>query len=97
MPFLHPSSIYTRDIFNIAGGFRYDQFNIAGDLDLFQRMALQDNFNAKYIPVPSTIFLKYGDSLGDNNTDVYYREMKKLTRQNRNIFNKAFFKISEVL
>lgn len=97
MPFLQPSAIFSRDIFEKVDGFRYEKFNIAGDLDLFQRMALQGDFRAKYIPVSSSIFLKYGNSLGDNNTDVYYQEMKLLSRQNRNIFNKALFKISEII
>ena len=96
MPFLQPSSIYSRDIFEEVGGFRYDKFKIAGDLDLFQRMALQKDFRAKYVPVSSTIFLKYGNSLFDNNIDLYYTEIEKLCRKNRSILNRIFFKLSEL-
>lgn len=96
LPFIQPSSIYSRDIFEKVGGFRYGKFNIAGDLDLFQRMALQEEFKAKYLPVSSTIFLKYGNSLFDNNIDLYYTEIEKLCRKNRSILNRIFFKLSEL-
>lgn len=94
LPFLQPSSIYRRETFEKVGGFRYDKFRISGDLDLFQRMALLENFKARYIAIPSTVFLKYGESLGDQNADLYHKEMEQLIQKNRNFLNKVLFKIS---
>lgn len=97
LPFLQPSSIYSRQIFKKVGGFRWKMFKISGDLDLFQRMAFMDGFNARYIPVTSTIFLKYGNSLGDRNSDLYHKEMEQLENKNRNFLNKVLFKISAII
>lgn len=76
MPFLQPSSIYSKDLYNEVGGLRFDKFKICGDLDLFLRMAKSKKSIFKYLKTNSIIFTKRGDSLGDLNNDLYLKEIK---------------------
>jgi glycosyltransferase involved in cell wall biosynthesis len=75
LPFIQPSSIYLKSSYNKINGFDYKKFKIIGDKDLFVRMSKIKGFNAKYINTFSTIFLKYGDSLGDRNISLYQKEL----------------------
>jgi glycosyltransferase involved in cell wall biosynthesis len=76
MPTMQPSSIYTKSIYNKVGGLRYDKFKIIGDLDLFLRMAKMKECRFKYISKLSTIFSNRDDSLGNSNSDLYYKELE---------------------
>ena len=76
LPFIQPSSIYTKQLYLDAGELRYKKFRIIGDKDLFVRMSKVDNFQAIYVPIVSSIFLKHGNSLGDNNHDLYLQELE---------------------
>ena len=78
MPFVQPSSIYTKQIYNKVGGLRYDMFKIIGDLDFFKRIAALPESSMKYLPTTSSVFLKYGDSLGDRNTHIQQEELAKI-------------------
>lgn len=77
MPFIQPSSIYRKDTYMKYASLNYIDFKICGDLDMFYRMSLNPNFNYKYVPVLSSTFLKYGESLGDRNTQLYVEEIRK--------------------
>lgn len=76
MPFLQPSSLYTKKLYNEVGGLRFEKFKICGDLDLFLRMAQSKKAIFKYLKTSSIIFTKRGDSLGDLNNDLYLKEIK---------------------
>lgn len=78
MPFAQPSAIYTKNLYQHIGGMRYDRFRICGDLDMYQRMALASEKKFLYIPVVSTVFLKYGNSLGDLNSELNQNELTQL-------------------
>ena len=85
LPFTQPSSVWTNEIYQNCGGLNYKTFKIIGDKDLFVRMAFKKGFTSKHLNISSTIFLKHGDSLGDNNVDLYKKELK-LCPSNQNIF-----------
>lgn len=77
MPFVQPSSIYTKRIYKKIGGLRYEIFKICGDLDMFQRMVLE-GVMPKYVPEFSTVFLKYSGSLAAVSQTRKKEEYKKL-------------------
>lgn len=76
-PFVQPSSFYKRELYERTI-LRYNAFRICGDLDLFHRMAKNDSARFKYVRMPLSIFLKYGESLGDVNTKLYNEERAHL-------------------
>ena len=69
-PFAQPASIYTKEIYNKVGGLDFYKFKIAGDLDLFYKFASLKGVKFLKCDVYSIEFLKYGESLGDINTDL---------------------------
>ncbi|MEI6835562.1 MAG: glycosyltransferase [Candidatus Falkowbacteria bacterium] len=75
MPTMQPSSIYTKNLYLEIGGLRYDKFKIIGDLDLFLRMAKLKKCRFKYIRALSTVFSNRDDSLGNSNSNLYYKEL----------------------
>ena len=76
--FLQPSAIYTKSAYYTVGGLRYDKFKIVGDLDLFIRMARDKRINFGYLPIKTTVFLKYGQSLLDQNLETANVETKQI-------------------
>ncbi len=78
MPFLQPATLYRKSRYLESGGFRYEQFRLIGDLDLFQRFALLEGFRARYLPVFSTVFLRRRDSLLYSNMDKLAAEESRL-------------------
>ncbi len=68
-PFSQPSSIYTKQLYQDVNGLDFNKYKFVGDMALFYKMATYINSNFSYIPVLSTIFLKHGNSLGDNNSE----------------------------
>lgn len=77
-PFCQSSSLFSRSIYNQIGGFNYDDFRVCGDLDLYQRLAYEENAKIIFVPVFASVFLKYPDSLSASSVDVYAQEYKKL-------------------
>lgn len=76
LPFIQPSSMYTKKLYQDAGELKFDTFKIIGDKDLFVRMSKVTNFKATYISEVSSVFLKHGNSLGDTNQERYQAELK---------------------
>lgn len=74
LPFIQPASMYNKELYLRAGGLDYNNFKITGDLDLFFRFSKLPNVTFKKINVLSVKFLKYGESLGDKNTELGNRE-----------------------
>ena len=73
LPFIQPASIYTKMFYHSIGGLN-TKYKITGDMDMFYRMAGAKG--AKFIRYKgaSVVFLKYGESLGDKNTEKGHRE-----------------------
>lgn len=98
IPFIQPSSIFSKKIYNDVGGFRFKEFRICGDLDLYQRMAFRSKSGFAYLPVNSTIFLKHGKSLGDQNSKNALIERKDIYKDKSNEhIPLLFFKFSKII
>jgi glycosyltransferase involved in cell wall biosynthesis len=82
MPFSQSSSIFSREAYLKAEGFRFHDFKVCGDLDLFQRIALLKKSRIIFCPIFSSVFLKTGNSLGDQSADQYRLECPKLLNNN---------------
>ena len=74
----------------IVAGLNYEIFKIIGDKDLFMRMAYSSKLKFKYVNVVSSIFLKHGNSLGDNNVERYHKELK-LAQKTKYRFHEHIF------
>lgn len=85
IPFVQPSFICRKELYEAVGGFSYRQFKIIGDKDLFCRMARYSNSKFTYLNANSSIFLKHGNSLGDNNRELYLAEKTK-SSEVKNLF-----------
>jgi glycosyltransferase involved in cell wall biosynthesis len=94
-PFLQPSSFYKRELYE-SNILHFDEFRICGDLDLFHRMAMHDSTRFNYVRMPLSIFLKYGESLGDLNEKRYREERANLLPW-PNKFSVLFYRISRFL
>lgn len=95
LPFVQPSSIYKKSLYEKAGGLDYKNYRIIGDRDLFTRMALVDGSKIDYLKTTSTIFLKHGNSLGDNNQELYLKESRKNNRT-PGLFTKIFYRFLQL-
>lgn len=67
-PFSQPSVIYSKKLYKKIGGLDFANFKIVGDMDLFYRMSIVKDAKFGFKNIYTTEFLKYGNSLGDNNT-----------------------------
>ena len=76
-PFVQPSTFYKKSLYDQVR-FRFKEFKICGDLDLFSRFAHIKDIKIKYIRKPLSIFLKYGGSLGDQNVELSQSEKENL-------------------
>ncbi len=91
IPAIQPSIIFSKKIYEKAGGFDFDKFKICGDLNLFVKISRVKESKFKYIPVLSTIFIKRGNSLGDLNHERYLSELKDNNLPTPNIFIRILF------
>lgn len=92
LPFIQPASIYTKAFYESIGGLNTD-YRITGDMDMFYRMATKKN--AKFLRHKgcSVCFLKYGNSLGDRNTEKGHRERENAGIPYPSFITKALFGI----
>ena len=95
-PFVQPSSAYKKEFYQKIGGLNPD-FKIAGDLDLFVRMA--NDTASKFVRYPGKTvhFVKYGESLGDNNIEKYNNEKKLIKLKTSNLLVKILLKLTRYL
>ena len=94
MPFVQPSSMYSKKIYNSIGGLRYEKFKLFGDLDLFQRMTQQTQ-KISYIPQKSTIFIMRDDSLAHKFREAGKKELQNLLSYKADKFwVKALFRLT---
>ena len=92
MPFVQPSSIYKASLFNQVGGVS-SKLRIAGDIDIFHKIALCKKVKFGYLPEITTIFLKYGDSLGDKNGENFISEIINSGIPKISLFIRILFQI----
>jgi hypothetical protein len=78
MAFDQCSSIFSKKMYSKVGGFRQHLFRVCGDLDLYQRIALVKGSKVALKPYFCSVFLKYGESLGDRSVDLYKVEYQSL-------------------
>lgn len=90
MPFVQPSSIYSKKLYFAIGGLRYETFKICGDLDMFQRMILH-GARPYHVQEFSTIFLKYSGSLAAVSQVRKNKELTHLNLQPK--WNKTLLKV----
>lgn len=89
MPFTQPSTIYRKSLYE-----KYclnPKYRIVGDMDLFFRMSKDKLSMFKRFRKPTVVFLKYGESLGDKNTDVSFMERKQAGIPFPNIITRILF------
>lgn len=97
-PFIQPSSIFTKELYHRVNGFDYNNFKIAGDGDLYTRMAEVQGTKFGYINVLSSIFIMHGNSLGDNNKAKWHQEVSTKKYLNRNnIFDRVLLKFCRIV
>jgi glycosyltransferase involved in cell wall biosynthesis len=85
-PFVQPSSIFSRKSYLDSGGFNYEKFKIIGDRDLFQIMAYDKTLKMQYVPVFSSIFLRYEESLLYRSMDKLKKEHSYTIKTNKSIY-----------
>lgn len=74
-PHCQPSTIFKKDLYLSVNGFDYTNFRIAGDGDLYTRMAFVENARFGYVDVESSEFKVLPTSLGNTNTEKWHREV----------------------
>jgi glycosyltransferase involved in cell wall biosynthesis len=82
MPFSQSSTIFSREVYDRCRGFDFRRFRVCGDLDLFQKIAYLKDSEIIYRKGFCSVFLKTGQSLGDQSQELYEEEFKKLTLYN---------------
>ncbi|TMM29148.1 glycosyltransferase [Polaribacter aestuariivivens] len=92
MPFVQPSTMYTKNLYEKIGGLNYLKFKLAGDLDMFRRFSIEKGIRFKYLNIVSTEFLKYGESLGDINIKAMRREVINMEGKT-NVLSKIIIRI----
>jgi len=93
LPFIQPASIYRNELYSKVGGLDFQNFRIAGDLDLFYKFSKLTEVNFKKINVFSIKFLLYGESLGDKNTDLANQERDRAQIPRPNVLLRVINKI----
>jgi glycosyltransferase involved in cell wall biosynthesis len=75
LPFVQPAAVFSRRAFDIVGGFG-SKFRIIGDLAFYRKIGTRPEMRIKYLRATSAVFLKYGESLGDRNKNLYEHEIE---------------------
>lgn len=95
-PFVQSSVIFSSSSYNKVGGFNYDKFRLIGDRDLFQRMSYDSDLKFLFVPVFSSVFLKYPDSLLYRNLEKRKEEWKYCIKTKTNFIHRIIFHASQV-
>ncbi len=92
MPFLQPSSIFTKSLYFKTAGYQYDKYRIIGDLALYIQFSKIFDVRFKRLPIYTTCFLVREDSLGNTNSDLV--KIEKLQNQITlpNLFTRFIYK-----
>jgi len=95
-PFSQPSVLYTKCAYEKVNGLFYNEFKIIGDTDLFVRMALEKDLNFSYLPITTSIFIKYGNSLYDRSADLI-KEERKMIKAKRSFYVRLLLRLFRLL
>jgi len=88
MPFVQPSSIFTKELYRQLGGLNFKTFKIIGDRDFFQRAAVIDTLQIAYLPAVTTVFMRRDDTLYYANQERVSVERSLTKRTEDNLFNR---------
>lgn len=94
VPFVQPSVIYTQQAYMKVNGLNYDKFRLIGDRDLFQRMAHDKSISFLHVPVFSSVFLRYENSLLYRNLEKRKLEYKYCISSNVRWYHRAILHLS---
>ena len=94
-PFVQPSVIFSKSAYYKVGGLNYDKFKLIGDRDLFQRMAYDRDIKFLFVPVFSSVFLRYENSLLYRNLDKRKLEYQYCLKTKTNLFYKILYHFSQ--
>ena len=97
MPFVQPSSMYSRLAYDKVGGLDFNRFKIIGDRDFFQRMAYNTEFKFGYISTFSIIFLKHSNSLFFKNQKLKLKEYSYCVKSNVSLSSRIIFHLSGII
>lgn len=95
VPFVQPSVMYSKQAYLDIGGLNYEKFRLIGDRDLFQRMAHNEAISFLFVPVFSSIFLRYEDSLLYRNLEQRKLEYKYCISSDVKWHHRAIFHLSQ--
>jgi glycosyltransferase involved in cell wall biosynthesis len=96
-PFVQPSVIFTLSAYKKIGSFNYKKFRLIGDRDLFQRMAYDNSLKFLFVPVFSSIFLRYENSLLYRNLEQRKLEYKYCISSDVKFYHRAIFHLSQLV
>jgi glycosyltransferase involved in cell wall biosynthesis len=96
-PFVQPATMFTKEIYDSVGGLDFENFKIAGDLDLFYKFSKLKFSKFQKLNSISVEFLKYGESLGDKNSDLANLERDRACIPRPNVCVKLFNKIISIV
>jgi glycosyltransferase involved in cell wall biosynthesis len=88
MPFVQPSAIFTKKLYEELGGIDFKKFRIIGDRDFFQRAAFIDTLQIVYLPAITTVFMRRDDTLYFANEARVSVERGLVQRTADNLFNR---------
>ena len=88
MPFVQPSSIFTKELYERLGGLDFRKFKIIGDRDFFQRAADIGNLQIAYLPAITTVFMRRDDTLYYANKERVSVERSLTRRTEDSLFNR---------
>jgi len=97
-PFSQPSVIYKKSLYIDVQGLNFEKYKITGDGDLFHRMSMLNYARFGYLPIKTSVFLKHGNSLGDNNSQLALEELKKnISRPKCTFYNRILLRILRII
>jgi glycosyltransferase involved in cell wall biosynthesis len=96
-PFIQPSVIYKKSLYQKVNGLNYIDFKVCGDIDLFYRMSKIKEARFGYIPVVSSSFLIHGNSLGDLQREKGQMEILNSYIPKKNLFLRLMLKGLRIL
>jgi glycosyltransferase involved in cell wall biosynthesis len=98
LPFIQPSSLFTKKTYYKNNGFEFEKFRICGDLGFFYTLAKNPEIRFLYNNIPSSFFLVRKNSLGNTNSDKVVKEkIQNNIPIARNIINRFLFRVTKFL
>jgi glycosyltransferase involved in cell wall biosynthesis len=89
------SSIMWKKKLYLKESLNYTKYLIAGDLDLFRRMAMVGKYRPCIFRQPISVFLKHGKSLGDLNTSLAIEELSSMPEPT--VIQRAIYYVSKII